>query len=100
MSAAMATAPGCFPPHYRALVRAGERGGNLGRVLQRFAETSRADRTDASRAQDAIYLVSQLAAMCSVLMVIRVVSYVLVKVAVQAKSKRFLLLFHLPKRGR
>ena len=37
---AMDTEPGCFPPHYRALVRAGERGGNLARVFARLAVKS------------------------------------------------------------
>jgi general secretion pathway protein F len=30
--------PGTFPPAFRAVVRAGEKGGNLGPVLQRLAE--------------------------------------------------------------
>lgn len=32
-----------FPPHYRALVRAGEDGGNLGRVLDRLAKSTDLD---------------------------------------------------------
>ncbi|MHC5057453.1 MAG: type II secretion system F family protein [Planctomycetota bacterium] len=70
---AMDTEPGCFPPHYRALVRAGERGGNLAGVFARLAETSHVDRSDASRVQDAVYLASQLIIMCGVLAVIRIV---------------------------
>jgi len=73
LSDAMATVPGCFPPHYRALVRAGERGGNLARVFARLAETSCADRADMSSVQDSAYLASQLAVMAGMLTMISMV---------------------------
>ncbi len=73
LALAMDLEPGLFPPHYRALVRAGERGGNLARVFARLAETSRVDRADASRVQDAAHLIVQLVVMGGMLAVIRVV---------------------------
>jgi type II secretory pathway component PulF len=70
---AMDTESASFPPHYRALVRAGERGGNLARVFARLAETSRADGAAASSSQDIIQLVMQLVVMGSVFAIIRIV---------------------------
>lgn len=63
LSDALDRHPGAFPAHYRALVRAGERGGNLGRVLARLAETSGADREAAMRAPELFYPFLQLFAL-------------------------------------
>lgn len=49
-SSALDAQPEVFPTHYRALVRAGERGGNLGNVLSRLAEAAEAESFVARRA--------------------------------------------------
>jgi type IV pilus assembly protein PilC len=48
-SAALDTQADVFPPHFRAIIRAGERGGNLGLVLGRLAEATEVESAQARR---------------------------------------------------
>jgi len=50
LSEVMAAYPTVFPPSYRALVSAGERGGSLGAVLEQLRATAELDETTGRRA--------------------------------------------------
>lgn len=60
---AMDRRPAALPGWYRALVRAGERGGNLARVLDRLGETAELDSRDAQRLAEQATYPAALAAM-------------------------------------